>query len=156
MLGPGEHRVTFHLHRAIGTLAAVAILAFVQLPSQAATQQASSEAEIQRLVAGLQDGSLSPAYVSGECQRHVEAEDDRKDLKQVMSTYLAVPETQAVTAFCDALAEAVKAGDLQGETLAALPRMENDATLFLELGRVLRAVYFSHRIKLTGAGQPSQ
>ena len=152
----GEHRVILLLRRLPGALAVVALAAFTQLPAQSAAQDALSDGEVRRLAEGLQQGSLSPAYVSGECQRHVEGSEEHVDLKQVMSTFLLVPETQAVAAFCDALVQAVKAGDLQGQTLAALPRITDDSALFLELGRVLRAVYFSHRIKLTGAGQPAQ
>lgn len=136
------------LARYLAAAVLVASSAWFTTPSLA--QSPLVEDEIRSMVDGLRDGTLSVAYASDECRRGLQEEPDAKDLEEVMGTFLEVPEELALAAFCRALAQAIKAGELSAEGLVLVSRDGRDPATALEVGRILRAVYFAH-VKTTTA-----
>jgi hypothetical protein len=116
-------------------------------------QQLFSEAEIRPLVEGLHNGTLAPATASANCKQRVEQDEGGNDIRQFMSTYLEVPEAQAVADFCDALVRAINADTVSAEGLILIAREQKDAEGFHEFGRLLRAVYFAHRLTPTAGAE---
>ena len=133
------------------SLAVSAGLMFGGLAEPAVGQEWFSTTDITRLVEGLKNGTLSPAYVSSECERDVVQGPEGENLRQVISTYLEVPEPLAQGAFCRALVQAIRDGELTTEGLVKVARQKIDADTFLEVGRILRAVYFAHRRTTTAS-----
>lgn len=109
-------------------------------------QQPFPEAEVRPLVEGLRSGRLASATAGADCTQRVEQDEGGNGIRQFMSTYLEVPEEQAVSAFCEALMRAIKAGTVSAEGLIVIARERRDAEGFREFGRLLRAVYFAHRL----------
>ena len=132
----------------------VAALAVLAPPSLA--QAPFAEDDVRRMVDGLRDGTLSAAYVSDECRRSLEDDPAGKDLEQGMATFLEVPEDLALSAFCRALVQAIKAGELSADGLALVSRDGRDPATALEIGRILRAVYFSHVVTTTASAEGSK
>ena len=62
-----------------------------------------------------------------------------------MSAYLEVPPQAGIQAFCDALVLAIKEEQISLYSLLTIARERNDDEMFLEVGRLLRIVYFLHR-----------
>lgn len=124
-------------------LAALALAALLLQPAEA--QSDLDAAEIRLLVEGLQNGTLSFSYASAECARGLAEEADEENMRQVMATYLDVPDEIALAAFCDGMMRAIVAGDLGVDSLLAVNREKVDATMLREFGRILRVVYFAHR-----------
>ena len=133
------------------SLAVSAGLIFGCLAQPAVGQQWFSTADITRLVEGLKNGTFSPAYVSKECESDIVEGSEGDNLRQVMSTYLEVPEPLAQGAFCRALVQAIIDDELTVEGLVKVARQRMDAGTFLEVGRILRAVYFAHRRMTTAS-----
>jgi hypothetical protein len=75
-----------------------------------------------------------------------------------MSTFLVVPEELALAATCQAIMRAVKADEIPVEALVVFSRGELNSAGLFEIGRILRAVYFSHRLTTTASvvGQAAQ
>jgi hypothetical protein len=126
--------------------AGLAVLALAALLLQPARAQSDLDAAaIRLLVEGLQNGTLSFSHASAECTRGLAEETDNENVRQVMATYLDVPDSIALSAFCDGLMRAIVSKDLGVDSLLAVNRKEPDATMLREFGRILRAVYFAHR-----------
>jgi hypothetical protein len=132
----------------------VAALAVQAPPSLA--QAPFTEDDMRRMVDGLRDGTLSVAYASGECRRSLEDDPAGKGLEQVMATFLEVPEDLALSAFCRALVQAIKAGELSADGLMLVSRDGRDPATALEIGRILRATYFSHVVTTTASAEGSK
>ncbi|MGF1628322.1 MAG: hypothetical protein ACFCUT_02525 [Kiloniellaceae bacterium] len=132
-------------------IAVMAAMALAHMPAPLAAQQPLVEDEVLSFVEGLQNGTLPPALASEDCRRQMEQDPGIADFLQVMATYLEVPEAMALSAFCTALVRAVRAGDLTAGGLAVVARQKMDAAMLLEVGRILRAVHFSHRLTTTAS-----
>src|SRR3546814_5828774 len=70
-----------------------------------------------------------------------------------MAGFLEVPEDCALTAFCRALARAIKAGDVSADGIVLVSRDGRDPATALEIGSILRAVYFSHVVTTTASAE---
>lgn len=129
----------------------VASLACLAAPSLA--QPAFVEDDIRRMVDGLRDGTLSVTFASDECRRGLEEDPDGSDIKEVMAAFLEVPEDFGLAAFCRALAQAIKAGDVSADAMVLVSRDGRDPATALEIGSILRAVYFSHVVTTTASAE---
>src|SRR3546814_9241813 len=88
-----------------------------------------------------------PAGRAGEeCRRGMAATEDAEQLAQVFSAYLDVPEEAALGATCQALVRAIKAGDVSLDTLLLFTQPVTDSGELFEAGRLLRAIFFAHRL----------
>lgn len=125
---------------------AIALPALSWSPTPSLAQQLLPEAEVRPLVEGLRNGTLAPATASADCEQRVERDEGHDDIRQFMSTYLEVPQEQAAPALCEALVRAIEAGTVNAEGLIVIAREQKDAQGFHEFGRLLRAVYFAHRL----------
>lgn len=132
----------------------VAALAVLAPPSLA--QAPFAEDDIRRMVEGLRDGTLSVAFASDECRRSLEDDPAGKDLEEVMATFLEVPEDLALAAFCRALMQAIKSGELAADGLVLVTRDGRDPATALQIGRLLRATYFSHVVTTTASAEGSE
>src|SRR3546814_1012835 len=110
----------WHSARALVAAVTVASLPWLAAPSLA--QPSFAEDDIRRMVEGLRDGTLSVTFASDECRRGLEEDPGGKDLKEAMAGFLEVPEDFALTAFCRALATAIKAGDVSAGGLVLVRR----------------------------------
>lgn len=134
----------------------VAALTVVSLPLLAAPSLAQSsfvEGDIRRMVEGLRDGTVSVAFASDECRRGLEEDPGGKEIKEVMAGFLEVPEDFGLAAFCRALVQAIKAGDVSADGMVLVSRDGRDPATALEVGSILRAVYFSHVVTTTASAE---
>ena len=132
---------------------AVASLSLAWLATPSLAQTPLVEDDIRRMVDGLHDGTLSITYASDECRRSLEEDPGGKDIMEVMAGFLEVPEDFAPAAFCRALAQAIKVGDVSADSLVIVSREGRDPATALEIGRILRAVYFSHVVTTTASAE---
>lgn len=146
--------MTFPVPRTIAGMAlAAALLSSPAAVQPAMAQNPFAEDDIRRIVEGLRDGTYSVRYASDECQRGFGKDPAVQDLREVMSTFLEVPEDLAVAAFCGALAQAIKDGEITADGMLLVSRNGRDAASALEIGRILRAVYFSHVVTTTASAE---
>lgn len=140
--------------RRLSAFASVVLAAVVLLQGSppAAAQQGFDEQEIRTLVEGLRAGTISASFASEECRAHLQ-ESEGKDLAEVMAGYLEVPEDLALAAFCASLVQAIKSGTATLEGLLIIARQRDDPATFLEVGRLLRAIYFSHHMTTTASAE---
>jgi hypothetical protein len=124
----------------------VAALLVTQTATPTAAQPSFDEKDIVRLVEGLRNGTMRPSFVSKECTQGMADTPDGEQLREVMATYLEVPDALALSAFCEALVQGIKTRDLTTEGLLLVSRQGKDAATFLEVGHFLRVIYFSHRL----------
>jgi hypothetical protein len=149
--------MTFPMPRSIAGMAlAVALVSSPTAVQPALAQNIFAEDDIRRMVEGLRNGTYSVRYASEECQRGFGDDPAVQDLREVMSTFLEVPEDLAVAAFCDALAQAVKDGEVTADGMVLVSRNRRDAASALEVGSILRAVYFSHVVTTTASAEEGQ
>jgi hypothetical protein len=128
----------------------VASLAWLAAPSLA---QPAFEDDIRSMVDGLRDGTLSIAFASDECRRGLEEDPAGNDIEEVMAGFLEVPEDFGLAAFCRALVRAIKAGDVSADGMVLVSRDGRDPATALEIGSILRAVYFSHVVTTTASAE---
>lgn len=125
-------------------LGAMAVVLWATQPTLLAAQESLEESEIRDLVEGLQNGTLQPSFASEQCHLGLQDDPQGDDLREFVSGYLEVPPETALPAFCDALVQVIKARTITLESLLTVVRQQGEAAGFLEVGRLLRAVYFSH------------
>ena len=130
-------------------VSAMALYIAAQAPADA--QQIFAGQDIHKLVQDLRDGTLELSYASDQCRRDVMDDPDEQDIRQLMATFLDVPEDLSIQAFCTALVQALRDNELSEQTLLAVNHQIKDAGAFMEVGRLLRAVYFSHRLNTTAS-----
>lgn len=135
--------------RLAGALAAAGLLAVAALPAPAVAQ--APEAEIRALTEGLQNGTIPLSLASEQCRQEIAAGEGPEEIAQFMSTFLVVPEELALAATCQAIMRAVKANEVTADALLIFAQDETDAAGLLEAGRVMRAIYFSHRLTTTAS-----
>lgn len=135
--------------RLAGALAVAGLLAVAALPAPAAAQV--PEAEIRALTEGLQNGTLPLSLASEQCREDLAKGEDAQAIAEVMSTYLEVPEELALAATCQAIMRAIKANEVTADALLLFAQDELDAAGLFEAGRVMRAIYFSHRLTTTAS-----
>ncbi|MPZ11116.1 MAG: hypothetical protein GEU89_13040 [Kiloniellaceae bacterium] len=145
-------------HRFAGTLIAAMLLALFALPAAAAAQAFQDEEEFRVLAEGLRNGTIPLSVASEQCRQEIAAGEGPEEIVQFMSTFLVVPEKLALAATCQAIMRAVKADEIPVEALVVFSRGELDSVGLFEIGRILRAVYFSHRLTTTASvvGQAAQ
>ena len=124
--------------------------ALLQAPAPAAAQSGFEDAELEKLVDGLRNGTLPPSLAGEDCRAYLQARDD-DGLDEVMSGYLEVPEQLGHAAFCASLVDAIRSGTVTLESLQIIAGQRDDAAMFFEVGHLLRAIYFSHRATTTAA-----
>lgn len=132
---------------------AIALPAFCWLASPSPAQQEFDEDALRRMADGLRDGTISIDIASDECRRHFEGQPSGDGFDQAMAGFLEVPEDIAVAAFCRSLVKSIKAGDLSADGLALVNRNANDSATAFEVGRLLRAIYFSHVVTTTASAE---
>jgi hypothetical protein len=137
----------------------VAMLLAVSLPPAPATAQAFQDEEnMQALADGLRNGTIPLSVASEQCRQEVAAGEGPEDIAQFMSTYLVVPEELALAAACQAIMRAIKADEISVDALVVFSRGELDSAGLFEIGRILRTVFFAHRLTTTAsaAGEAAQ
>jgi hypothetical protein len=125
-------------------LGAMAVVLWVTQPTPVAAEEPFEESEIRDLVEGLQNGTLRPSFASEQCQLGLRDNPQGEDLREITSGYLDVPPETALPAFCDALVRVIQSRTITLESLLTIVRKQGEAAGFLEVGRLLRAIYFSH------------
>ena len=136
-----------------GLAAALTIASLPLLAAPSLAQSSFVEDDIRRMVEGVRDGTLSVAFASDECRRGLEEDPGGKEIKEVMAGFLEVPEDFGLAAFCRALVQAIKAGDVSADAMVLVSRDGRDPATALEVGGILRAVYFSHVVTTTASAE---
>jgi hypothetical protein len=131
----------------------LAAAAMAQAPAPALAQQVSDEQDMRDLYDGLRNGTLPPAFVSEECRKYLADSEEDEGLDEFLAGYLEVPVELGEAAFCASLVQAIKDGAVPLETLAVIARERHDAAMYREVGRLLRAVYFTHRSTTTASAE---
>lgn len=139
--------------RLAATALAAALMASVSVAQPSRAQDALGEEDIQRMVDGLRNGTLSVSIAADECRRGLEAEPDAQAIREVFHAFLEVPESHSLVAFCRALALAIKDDKLTTKGLMLIRHDVKDPAQALEFGRLMRAVYFSHIITTTASAE---
>lgn len=146
--------MAFLVPRRMAAMALAAALATsVSAAQPARAQDAFAEDDIRRMADGLRSGTLSVSVAADECRRGLDAESSAQEMREVFAAFLEVPEDYGLAAFCRALAQAIKDGEITAEGMVLVGRAGDDAATALEVGRLLRAVYFSHVITTTASAE---
>lgn len=136
-----------------GIALAAALLSSLAAAPPTNAQDAFAEDDIRRMADGLRNGTLPVAVAADECRRGLDADPTAPDLREAFATFLEVPEDYGLAAFCRALAQAMKDGKITAEGMVLVSRDGSDAATALEVGRILRAVYFSHVVTTTASAE---
>lgn len=138
-------------------LGAMVLVLWATQPTPVAATQPFVESEIRTLFEGLQNGTLQPSFASTQCHLGLRDDPQGDDLREIMAGYLEVPPETALPAFCDALVMVIRSRAITLESFLTIVRDRGDAASFLEVGRLLRAVYFSHlRTSTASLKRPAQ
>lgn len=129
---------------ALGTVAALWLT-----QTAVAAGEAQPEEEMLGAVEGLRNGTLAPEDVNTACLASISASGDEHSYREVMAPFLEVPDDKAVPALCQALVRAISAETVSEETLRQILNPRDKDAEALEVGRLMRAVYFSHRRSAT-------
>lgn len=135
------------------TALAAALMASVSAVQSARAEDAFAEDDIRRMADDLRNGTISVSAAADECRRGLDEEPDAQEMREVFAAFLEVPEDYGLAAFCRALAQAIKDGELTAEGMVLVSRDGRDAATALEVGRLLRAVYFSHVVTTTASAE---
>lgn len=136
--------MTFPVPRTISRMALAAALLSPLAAPPAMAQQGLSEEKIRAFAEAVQDGSLSASPAQATCTQQFESDPSAKDVREVMSTFLQVSETNAIGALCEALVRAIRADAITADELATTVRKTGEAELGIKVGRFLRTIYFAH------------
>lgn len=93
---------------------------------------------------GLESRDVTPRAAAANCLLYFGGTEDPEVLRQVVVGFLAVPETEAIPAFCSALVEAIASRWLASAAVRdamADPSGESGAA---GLGSILRQVFYAH------------
>lgn len=146
--------MTFSVPRTIAGMALAAALMVSLFAAQPVrSQDAFAEEDIHRMVDSLRNGSISVPAVADECRRGLEEDPSAQMIQQFFRAFLEVPESYGLSAFCRAITLAVKDGKVTAEGIALVGRNGGDAVTALEIGRLMRAVYFSHVVTTTASAE---
>jgi hypothetical protein len=130
-------------------LAAVVVCLIAAPCALAATAEELSHAE-QKLLQVLErteSGDLDPASAAAGCVGYLSALKDAEKMGHVVVGLLQVHDQDALTATCEALTKATATGSYSAERFRSLSLNGESETRLLELGRLIRALYFAHNIK---------
>src|SRR3546814_15383222 len=123
------------------------LFALFALPAAGAAQAFQDEEEIRALAEGLRNGTIPLSIASEQCRQGIAAGEDPEEIAQFMSTFLVVPEELALAATCQAMMRAVKADEITVDALALFSDGQLDSAGLLEMGRLMRALQFTHRLQ---------
>lgn len=144
----------FLVPRTMATMALAVVLTTSASAAQpASAQDVFAEDDVRRMADGLRNGTISVSVAAEECSRGLDEESSAQEMREVFAAFLEVPETYGLAAFCRALAQAIKDGEITAEDMVLVSRDGNDAATALEVGRLLRAVYFSHVVTTTASAE---
>lgn len=137
---------------AVTALAAV-LMASVSAAQPVTIQDAFADEDIHRMVDSLRKGTISVQAAADECRRGLEEDPSAQMMQEFFQAFLEVPENYGLAAFCRAITLAVKDGKVTAEGIALVGRNAGDAATALEVGRLMRAVYFSHIVTTTASAE---
>lgn len=132
---------------------AVALLASVSAAQPARAQDAFAEDDIRLMVDSLRNGTISVPAAADDCRRALDEESSAPEMREVFAGFLEVPADYGLAAFCRALAQAIKDGKVSADSMVLVGRNGGDAATALEVGRLMRAVYFSHVVTTTASAE---
>lgn len=108
--------------------------------------------EMREAVESLRDGSMTPAEASASCLGALEAGGKTRSYREFMSTFLNVPDDEAVAVLCRATVQGIADGSISEAQLGPALDPTGDDGEAVEFGRLLRAIFFSHRMSAADGG----
>ena len=119
------------------------VLSAASAPAYAANAPLVEE-ELRRVFEDLRTGKLTPSEASAACLLAMIKDKGADSMREVLSTFLEVSESNALPVFCDTLAAATVQGVLEPGDLDPIIDPRDEQAESYAIGRLLRVVYFLH------------
>jgi len=113
----------------------------------AAEELSHAQQELLQVLERTESGDLDPASAAASCVEYFPGPENPVKMVHVVVGLLQVGDEDATKAVCEALTKATATGSYSAEQFRSFSLSVESETSLLELGRLMRALYFAHILK---------